>query len=448
MKNMMKGIAALAIALSLGTVNVDADTATRKIDVSACETVYTNYYFFLDANTTGLFNTSNLSGIKHSTIAEYHNNSYQVSNFNASNIGYGQVNVTTTTTTSRDGITSMSLDDYYTLMKRSTTTNGAFSEGTKSYIVSHDWYAVHNDESVEYKTGGLNLGDRSISELKAATLNANSTLTRLTNVTSSNQNPFKIRIDRNYYGYLTGTPIHHGNYDWYLHPAVYYIQYCSPARNNMREEYTIRYDGNGSNVYNVPSTQYGYDGECLRISNITPTREGYRFLGWSTRYDVTTADSNFAQGRQYCGTSGNIVLYAVWERIQTPTPTPVETYTVYYRSNTSDSVANMPNDTTVDKKNDIYISGSIPVRNGYTFLGWNTDANSPVANTAYNGGILYTDRKDITLYAIWKKNDSTPVLPDNPQTGIEDYLLPFGGAISISGAVLGLLKRKKSFRQF
>lgn len=441
MKNIFKGMGALALAFAISIGSADAQTASRKIDTSTCETVYTNYYFFLEANTTGYFNNRPLSSITTNNIAGHNNNSYMINNFDKNNIGYGQVELSSTSKTSSDGITSMSLNDYYTYYLRAVNANGAFSEGTKTVIASHDWYSVDNYGNKTLQSGGLGVGGASRIDLINASLNANSTMTRLSIVDPANPNPLDIRIDRTYTGYLTGMPVKIGSYDWYFQPAVYYVQYCSPVRNNISNEFTIEYDGNGSNVSNVPSTQYGYNNECLRISNVTPTREGYRFLGWSTDASATTANSKYSAGREYCE-GKSIILHAIWEKIS-----PIGNYYhVYYKSNTTDAVSNMPGDVTVNDTNDIYIANNIPVRNGYTFLGWSTDANSPVANTAYNGGTLYTDRKDITLYAIWQKK--TEVLPPNPQTGIEDYLLPFGGIVSAAGLTLNVLKKKKGFKQF
>ena len=452
MKNYLKTIAAVAMAFTLSTGVVDASTATRKIDSSTCDTVYTNYYFFLDAMTTEFFTSAPLNTLTHHTIAEYYTNSYQTNNIDSNNIGYGQVNISKNSTTSSDGITSMSLSTYYDFYLKSWKTNGAFTEGSKNYIVAHDWYTLLSNGNYQAKTGGLQLGGYSKNSLMNATLSANTEITRLSSVVNGQENPFRLKIDRYYTGSLTGSPISYNSKNYYLHPAVYYIQYCSPkAKENTK--YTVKYDGNASNVTNVPDTQTGYDNECVRISSVTPQREGYKFIGWSLNPNATKEDPDFRANSEYCGTRGDITLYAIWQKVEDPNPsTPEETYyTVYYRPNTTDVVTNMPSDTKVNTKNDVYISSNTPVRTGYKFLGWSTDANSPAPNTAYNGGTLYTDRKDLVLYAIWQKADvpnPNPVLPDNPKTGIEDCLLPFGGAISASGIALNVLKKKKSFKQF
>ena len=366
MKKFMKGLVSLLLALTLSTGVVDAATQTRKIDASACDTVYTNYYFFLEANTPAYFNSKPLNMVTTSNIAKYNNNSYQISNFDRYNVGYGQVAVNGNTYTSADGITSMSLYDFYSIMLNSKFTNGAFTRGNNNYIISHDWYTIDTKNGQMYEhlrqTGATSTN---IQSMINATLNANATLTLNSIVSPYEQSPFNIRIDRNYYGYLTGRPNRIENADWYYHPAVYYVQYCSPK---------------------------------------------------------TTVQ-----------------------------PAPVEYYNVYYRSRTNDVVTDMPIDTKHKTTENMTISKSIPKRAGYTFVGWTTDSASQVANPLYGPGTTYSDRKELILYAVWQKNQEKPVnpiIPDNPQTGISDYLIPFGGVISASGIALGILKKKKGFKQF
>lgn len=439
---MKKYFNALLVTL-LAFVSIEGVNAAH-IDTTACETVYTNYYFFLDANTTDFFNQAALSDIKHSTIAEYHNNSYLTTDFDKDNIGYGRVDLNSNTSTSRDGIDSMSLSDYYDYYLKATRTNGAFTEGNKNFIVFHDWYSIATDGTTHKRTDGLDVSGHSKKDLMRATLDARADFTVLSPISSRRENPFQIRVDRKYRGYLTGEPVRIGQLDWYLHPAVFYIQYCEPL-NEEDDNYRIEYDGNANNVSNVPKDQIVEGSECDYISNKIPTRDGYRFLGWSLKSNASSADANYAPGSMYCGDKGDITLYAVWERIEEN----IETYyTIFYKSNTTDAVSGIPADYTANINNNAYIANNTPVRNSYTFLGWSTDSSATTPDASFAPGTLYTDRKDLVLYAVWKANNTNPGLPDNPQTGITDYLLPFGSVISASGLGLGILKKKKSFRQF
>ncbi len=435
-----------ALLSFIGGVSADS---SRRINASACETIYTNYYFFLSANTTSYFAQVDPSTLYHDTIAEYHNNSYQISNFNQNNIGYGKVALSRTSRTSNDGITSMSMDDFYDAYLRASNTNGSFTTGTKNYIVSHDWYSLNPDGSANHSTDGLRFAGYSRQALKAASIDANVEFTLNSNVSPLFANPFQIRIQRRYTGYLTDSPVANGENSWYLQPAVYYIQYCSPVQ--MTSEYAIRYDGNGTNVSNVPSTQPVRAGGSLNVSSTRPVREGYTFLGWSENKTDTTGNPRYNPGNLVNNIQNDITLYAIWVlNSNNPTPTP-STYTVTYNKNATDTVNNMPSNSTVPTDQDVLIASNRPERSGFTFLGWATDSRVTVADPNYAPGVPYTDRKNLTLYAIWQRNNtpSNPPsdLPGNPQTGISDYLIPFGSVLSASGLGLGLLKKKKMFKQ-
>lgn len=53
---------------------------------------------------------------------------------------------------------------------------------------------------------------------------------------------------------------------------------------------------------------------------------------------------------------------------------------------------------------DLTLSSVRPTRNSYTFLGWSTSSS---ANSAeYSAGDIYSENKDVTLYAVWQKNDA------------------------------------------
>ncbi len=443
MKNYLKALSAALLTAVLCVGGVDAATASRRIDSTSCDTIYTNYYLFLDANEAAFYKKDKLSNITHVNAADFSNNSYQISNFDINNVGYGQVTINRNSGNSSDGITSWSLYDFYDYYFDVLNHNGAYTRGTNSYITHYNYYSYMTGTE-EVGKGGLNLRNYPIRTLVNATLDANATITRQSNFLST---PFKLKIDRRYYGYLTDSPLDYNSKDYYLHPAVYYVQYCSSKPKEVKK-YTVDYDGNGSNVTNVPGGEIIYDGDCTYISRKEPKREGYEFLGWSENHKDTTGDPDFDPGDKYCGEKGDIYLFAIWKEKEKPVD-PIETYYhIYYRANTSDVVYGMPNDATVNTKEDTTISTLVPTRAGYEFLGWNPDVLATTPNSNYRGGSIYGDRKDITLFAVWKeKETTTPIIPDNPQTGITDYLVPFGGVVGASGLGLGVLKKKK-FKQF
>lgn len=439
MKMKMRVMLIAALTLLGGVTRVDA-IQKQKIDASACDTVYTNYYFFLDAKQESYFDR-NLSSLYRSTIGVF-DNRYLISNFDSENIGYGQVEVSRTSTTSSDGITSMSLNDYYNhYLKMISYSNKTYSKGNNLYSYHGNWFSINADGTHTLQTGGLDLANYSKQVLMNASLNANVDFTLLSNI-SSNAGSTNIRIDRNYRGSLTYQPLNYGASNWYLQPAIFYVQYCSTKEET--EEYSIKYYGNGSNVTNLPKAQYEEIGSCVRISE-GPEREGYEFLGWSINSDATKADPDYAPGEKYCGNKGDRKLYAIWKEVDEEDTY----YTITYKSNTTDEVKNLPEEKKQNANYDTFISTLEPKRNGYEFIGWSTEEGATVADSAYASGKKYTDRKDITLYAVWKKvSTQDPVLPSNPETGVSDYLLPFSGVIGASGLGLGILKKKKSFKQF
>ena len=56
------------------------------------------------------------------------------------------------------------------------------------------------------------------------------------------------------------------------------------------------------------------------------------------------------------------------------------------------------------------ITDKIPTREGYTFLGWNTDKDATEAT--YVAGNTYVANADMTLYAVWEKPSYTDTLQD------------------------------------
>ncbi len=452
MKKVLNLLVALVVTTAVGIVGVDARTVGKSIDANACEEIYTNYYILLEANSEGYFNEVKFSNTYHTDMAEYLNNSYQIRNFDSYNVGYGDTVVNTNSKDSSDGISSMSLSEFYRIYKKSAKTNGAFQEGRNNYIVAHNWYKVVNGE--ENRGGdGIDFTGLATKDLIAASINADISITRKSEISYRYENPFKLQISRQYAGYLTGTPVKNEGEYWYLQPAVYYVQYCSPKERTVAEDtyYHVYYRSNTSDlVTNMPQDITVNTDRDTYISSNTPRRTGYTFLGWSPYASDQSANSNYRGGSLYTRRS-DITLYAIWKKDEVVTP--AETYYhVSYRPNTTDYVVNMPNpsDVTVNTKNDIYIASETPVREGYDFMGWSPDAYVATGDNNYRGGTLYQARKDLVLYAIWKKKETptNPVIPDNPKTGITDYLVPFGGVVSISGLGLGILKKKKTFKQF
>ena len=165
-------------------------------------------------------------------------------------------------------------------------------------------------------------------------------------------------------------------------------------------DFKLTYDANGG--VNPPSSQtYTKSGE-RNISTFQPTREGYTFLGWSL--DPEDWEAQYAAGGTI-NVDGRITLYAVWKN------NAAAPYKLTYDANGG---INPPSSQTYTKGGEKNISTFQPTREGYTFLGWSTDANATEAAYPSGGTIRINDR--VTLYAVWQKNSAPeqPGQPDNP----------------------------------
>nr|MCR5587441.1 InlB B-repeat-containing protein [Lachnospiraceae bacterium] len=151
-----------------------------------------------------------------------------------------------------------------------------------------------------------------------------------------------------------------------------------------------------------------------------PTRTGYTFLGW---FDATSGGNmvynsggNFNPGLYWDSTgnwiyeaSGNntkVVLYAHWQ---------ANTYTVTYNAN--GGVIDGTTTTTTQKQQayDDYLDlPSTPVRKGYVFNGWYTDASG---GDQVTNSTVYSNTSSTTYYAHWTANTCTAIFDFNDGSG-------------------------------
>lgn len=158
------------------------------------------------------------------------------------------------------------------------------------------------------------------------------------------------------------------------------VGFTIPARNY----YTITYNANGGT--GEPLSQGYYYGYNIKLSSDVPTRNGYKFLGWSQNKDATTA--SYQPGNTWLGTNASdYTLYAVWQKM----------YTV-----TFDAMDGTVNGKIIELNSVTYgtnlTSLPVAVKEGYIFLGWNENADG--------NGIMYTSvmvTTDMMLYAIYEE---------------------------------------------
>ena len=173
------------------------------------------------------------------------------------------------------------------------------------------------------------------------------------------------------------------------------------AKTGNAKQFTVTYAlGGGSGNAPVDSNRYarGAQAVVLPATGVTPP-EGKVFLYWSAAGDST---------RCYPGgkltVTGDMTLTAVYGQ-------KTEAVTVTYHSNFATdepyTTAEMPNNSTIKLPG--YTDLGLPENPGYTFAGWNTQADG--LGTTYMPGekvLVDTMEPGNHLYAIWVKGTGTP----------------------------------------
>ena len=159
--------------------------------------------------------------------------------------------------------------------------------------------------------------------------------------------------------------------------------------------YTVTYDANGGT--SAPPSQIKEYGTELSLSKAIPSRNGYKFKGWSS-----SPDGEVEYTDTYSG-NADITLYAVWEVNKAK-------FTVTYNANGGTSA---PAAQSLTEGDSLVITAAVPSRNGYTFEGWAYSANSKWAQV-YTGDV-YDKNASVTLYAVWAK--SVPSITVTAGTG-------------------------------
>lgn len=134
--------------------------------------------------------------------------------------------------------------------------------------------------------------------------------------------------------------------------------------------------------YSTPHSDTAYNNHTIAISDIKAAADrasvnsGYQIVGWSKESNANPKTWALSMsGTTACNKGTSIYLVA-------KDPNPQVTYTLTYDKNTTDNVTNMP-ETQTETNSKGYatfpLSGKIPVRNGYTFKGWQTGDGKTVA---------------------------------------------------------------------
>lgn len=166
--------------------------------------------------------------------------------------------------------------------------------------------------------------------------------------------------------------------------------------------YIIFFDGNGSTSGTTDSVPVTYDAGDVALTSNGFTRTGYTFSGWNTQADGE--GTAYSDGESVSDITSSFTLYAQWTII---------TFTISYDGNGSDRSSTASQ--TVDYGGSLTVSSNGFAKTGYSFAGWNTQADGE--GTAYAAGTEISGiTSDITLYAKWTARTHTVTFDGNGST--------------------------------
>ncbi|WP_141499613.1 InlB B-repeat-containing protein [Paenibacillus luteus] len=193
------------------------------------------------------------------------------------------------------------------------------------------------------------------------------------------------------------------------------------------KKFTVNYDANGASLGSAPSgSSYGNNTSVTVLNNTgNLVKTGYTFAGWNTAMDGSGTD--YAAGDIYTMGAADVTLYAHWS---------ANSYTLAYDGNGASS-GSAPNGGSYAYNTGVTLLGNTGhlVKTGYTFAGWNTEADG--SGTNYAAGDTHTmGASGVTLYARWTVNSYTVSYDGN---GAISGSAPSGGsyAYNTSVTVLG-----------
>lgn len=174
---------------------------------------------------------------------------------------------------------------------------------------------------------------------------------------------------------------------------------------------TIQYRNDWPNTTGSTPDTTGVTGQNVTIAQNGFTRPGYTFTGWAR--DRRT-DPSLQPGGRYTLTPGTTTLWAQWK---------ADPAHLIYNSNSGSTSQTRRTDGVVDQT--LTVIANPFTRSGYTFTGWNTQADGRgKAYAAGNGFRLVADPKSnpvntSVLYAQWRIN--RVALKFNPNGGTGGY---------------------------
>jgi uncharacterized repeat protein (TIGR02543 family) len=158
--------------------------------------------------------------------------------------------------------------------------------------------------------------------------------------------------------------------------------------------YSVTFDANtGSGTMSNQSANYNV------ATNLTATsfiKTGCTFAGWNTL--ANGSGTSYSNGASYPFTAST-TLYAQWT---------INSYTVTFDSNTGSGTMN---NQSANYNVATALNANSFTKTGYTFAGWNTQANG--SGSAYAAGASYPFTSSVTLYAQWSINSYSVIFNSN-----------------------------------
>ncbi len=160
--------------------------------------------------------------------------------------------------------------------------------------------------------------------------------------------------------------------------------------------YDVIYDANGGDEASLPEPGLKIEGIDYQIPNIIPTRDGFTFAGWGLSDEestnITWTLAYIQNGTAFYTEDVDVVLYAKW--------TP-NIYNITYDAN--GGIGGPANGIKYGGQTYV-IPDDEPTRTDYIFIGWATSASGFIVD--YYPGDEYTTNADLTLHAVWKKDEA------------------------------------------
>ena len=160
-------------------------------------------------------------------------------------------------------------------------------------------------------------------------------------------------------------------------------------------KFIVNFDRNGGEGETIESVKVtkGKGYQTINFPDLTGTREGYKFLGWSLDKDATSA--TYTSGTHNITITESQTFYAIWK--------VYKTFTFNANGGEGEDVSITETSSLSSVYVNSYVNSSTFTRSGYRLLGFSTDSNATSANITLSSYIYFSNYDgDQTFYAIWQ----------------------------------------------